>query len=93
MSTNKFSFRVSIETRDETGEMMAVYFQIRKGKTKTAKEYADGNVFADYDKHGHLLGIEMLGPCRESVLDRIAKAAPEKRFVRGAVPRGMIAAT
>ena len=93
MSANKFSFRVSVETVDQTGEMMAVYFQIRKGKTKNTKEYADGSVFADYDKHGQLLGIEMLAPCRASVLDKIAKAAPEKRFVRGAVPRGMLVAT
>jgi uncharacterized protein YuzE len=93
MSTNKFCFRVSVETRDQTGEMMAVYLQIRKGKTKTTKEYADGNVFADYDKHGQLLGIEMLAPCRASVLDKIAKAGPEKRFIRGAVPRGMLVAT
>ena len=85
-----FHFRVSIETHDQTGAVLAVYFQVRKGKTKVTKEYAEGNVFADYDKHGHLLGIELLAPCRASVLDRIARHAPERRFVRGAVPRGML---
>ena len=68
MSTDKFDFRVSVETRNQTGEVLAVYFQVRKGKTKLTKEHAGGNVFADYDKRGKLLGIEMLAPCRASVL-------------------------
>ena len=63
MSANKFSFRVNIETGDQTGKVLAVYFQIRTGKTKVTKEYADGSVFADDDKNGELLGIEMLAPC------------------------------
>ena len=87
---SKFSFRVSVETHDQTGAVIAAYFQIRKGKTKVTKEYADGDAFADYDKHGQLLGIELLAPCRTSVLDRIAKQAPTKRFLRGAVPCGML---
>ena len=90
MRTDKFSYRVSVETEDATGAVIAVYFQVRKGKAKVTKEYADGDVFADYDRQGRLLGIEMLAPCRASVLDRIAKHAPEKRFVRNAVPRGML---
>ena len=52
MKTDKFSFCVSVETQDQTGKVIAVYFQVRKGKTKTTREYADGNAFADYDKHG-----------------------------------------
>jgi uncharacterized protein YuzE len=90
MKKEKFAFRVNIETRDDTGEVLAVYFQLRKGKTKVTKEYADGNVFADYDKDGKLLGIEMLAPCRASVLDKIAGQAPAKRFVRDVVPCGML---
>jgi uncharacterized protein YuzE len=90
MKTNKFSFGISVETRDQTGEVIAVYFQIRKGRAKVTREYADGNAFADYDKDGRLLGIEMLAPCSASVLDRIAKHAPERQFVRKTVPRGML---
>jgi len=90
MNRSEFSFYVSVETHDQTGEVMAVYFQIRKGKTKTTREYADGGVFADYDKRGDLLGIEMLAPCRASILDRITRGAPERRFVRDAIPRGML---
>jgi uncharacterized protein YuzE len=90
MSQNKFSFQVTVETHNQTGDVVAVYFQIRKGKTKTTKEYAGGDLFADYDKSGELLGIEMLAPCRAAVLDRIAVGASEKRFVRRTVPRGML---
>jgi uncharacterized protein YuzE len=90
MNINKFSFRVSIETNDQTGKVVAVYFQVRKGKTKVTKEYANGDAFADYDRRGNLLGIELLAPCRASVLDKIAQQTSTKRFVRGAVPQGML---
>ncbi|MCC6125811.1 MAG: DUF2283 domain-containing protein [Pirellulales bacterium] len=87
---NRFSFGVNVETHTETGEVIAVYLQIRKGKTKTTKEYANGDAFADYDKNGLLLGIELLAPCRASVLETIAKQPSTKQFVRDAVPRGML---
>lgn len=90
MKGSKFSFRVSVETENHTGRVMAVYFQIRKGKSSVTREYADGNAFADYNRRGELLGIELLAPCEAAVLDKIAKKAPERRFVRGAVPQGML---
>jgi uncharacterized protein YuzE len=92
MTADRFHFHVSVETRDDTGEVLAVYFQVRKGKPKTTKEHADGAVFTDYDQHGRLLGLEMLAPCRVSVLDNIARQASAKRFIRRAIPRGMLAA-
>jgi uncharacterized protein YuzE len=93
MSIDNFSFRVTVETHDRTGEVLAVYFQVRKGKTKTTREHADGNVFADYDRHGRLLGVEMLAPCRASVLDNIARQASAKQFIRRAIPHGMLMAS
>ncbi len=87
---SKIAFRISIETHDQTGEVIAAYLQIRKGRVKVTKEYADGAAFADYDKHGELLGIEMLAPCTVSVLNKIAQKTQERRFVRGAVPRAML---
>ena len=92
MATDKFFFRVNVETHDQTGEVLAVYLQIREGKPQKTKEYAGGDVFADYDKHGKLLGIELLAPCRAALLDSIAKHASPKRFVRNAVPKGMLVA-
>ncbi len=55
----KFNFRTNVEINERTGEVMAVYFQIRKGKVARVKEYAAGNVFGDYDRKGTLLGIEL----------------------------------
>jgi uncharacterized protein YuzE len=91
MKPTQFSFHVNVETNDRTGEIMAVYFQVRKGKSAKVKEYADGNVFADYSRSGKLLGFEMLAPCRAVVLDKIAGEAPARRFVRQTIPRAMLA--
>jgi uncharacterized protein YuzE len=90
MKSRKFSFRVTIETEDASGRVLALYLQIREGKPARTREYADGNVFADYDRNGLLIGIEMLAPCKAAILDRIADQAKPKRFVRNAVPRGML---
>ncbi len=92
MKVNKFSFRISIETENDTGQVLAVYLQIREGKSAAVKEYADGKVFADYDRHGMLLGIEILAPCKANVLDKIATHSQVKKFVRNAVPKSMLVA-
>jgi uncharacterized protein YuzE len=92
MKKNDFSFRVSIEIENDTGRVLAVYLQVREGRSATVKEYADGKVLADYDRHGTLLGIEILSPCDARVLDKIAVQAQVKRFVRNNVPRDMLVA-
>lgn len=89
----KFSFQVTIETHDQTGSVIAVYFRFRKGRSATVREYADGNVFADYNRRGELLGIEMLAPCKVSVLNDIAKITQAKEFIRKTIPRAMLAKT
>ena len=66
MSASQFSYSISIETQNQTGAVLAVYLTIRKGRTKVTREYAKGDVFADYDSQGQLLGIEILAPCRDS---------------------------
>ena len=83
----KFNFQIGIEVENETGELMSAYFQIRKGNVAETKEYQEGDVFADYNARGDLLGIEVLGPCRVTVLDRIAKDKEAKKFVRRVIPR------
>jgi uncharacterized protein YuzE len=89
----KFAFRVNVENDPNTGRIVAVYFQIRKGTSAKIREHADGALFADYDRRGKLLGIELLAPCTARVLDRIAGESSAKRFVRQSVPRGMLAKT
>ena len=87
-----FYFKVGVETNDQTGDVIAVYLQIRKGKVAKVKEYADGNVFADYDRNGNLLGFEVLAPCTAAILNRIAGDAPIRRFVKRSLPPAMVAA-
>jgi uncharacterized protein YuzE len=88
---DRYHFGVSIETEDESGRVVAVYFQIRKGKSVRVEEFADGAAFADFDKQGRLLGIELLAPCEIALLESIAKNPRAKRFVRESVPAGMVA--
>ena len=89
----KFNFAMSVSTARTTGEVLAVYFQIRKGAVAETREFADGKAFADYGHKGQLLGIELLGPCEFSILDKIARKEPKaKRFLRRSIPREMAVA-
>lgn len=89
-------FRVNVEVAESTGEVMAVYFQIREGKSAKVKEFAEGTVLADYNKRGELLGVEMLAPCEVELLDAIAEGEPKtlrrktRDFFRRAAPRAML---
>ena len=91
-------FNVTIETQDSTGEVLAVYFQIRKGKSAQLREFSDGAACADYNKRGELLGIELLAPCKVSIVDQIASEESvslrrqAKRFMKSSGPRQMVPA-
>jgi uncharacterized protein YuzE len=84
-----FSFRVSVETDLRSGRIMAVYLRIRKGKAAKSVEYCDGAAFANYDRRGDLIGIELLAPCRLSVLNKIAVQPQVWQFIGNAIPRKM----
>jgi len=93
MKNGKHQFKIDIETDDETGDILAVYFQIRKGKSAEVREFCDGKAFADYNNKGELLGIELLAPCRLNLLDRIVGSEPKaKRFIKRTAPREMVPA-
>lgn len=83
----KQHFEVTIETEDATGDVLAVYFQIRKGRYDHVKTFSDGAAIADYDKHGYLLGVELLAPCKVSIVDEVAEE--ETQFVRSSVKQFM----
>jgi len=70
--------------------VIAVYFKVRDGVSSKVREYEEGNVFADYDRNGRLLGFEMLAPCEVRVLDRIAGEPSVKKFVRNNIPSAML---
>jgi hypothetical protein len=83
--------KITTETNKATGDLVAVYFYVREGKSAEIREYADGRAFADYNRQGELLGVELLAPCEITVLDRIARREPKpvKRFLRSAIPLEM----
>lgn len=88
-----FNFSVEIEVDKKTGQPVAVYFQVRKGKSAKTIEFAGGNAFADYSATGELLGIELLGPCKVNVLDSIAgKDKTIRDFFKKNAPAAMVAA-
>jgi hypothetical protein len=94
----KFQFLVSVATEESTGEVLAAYFQIRKGKYDHVKTFADGAAIADYDKNGYLLGVELLAPCRVQVIDQVAQTesfstrSHVKQFLRKSGPRELVTA-
>ena len=92
----KTQFHVSIETEDTTGDVLAVYFQIRRGRHHHVKEFAMGAAVADYDKHGYLLGVELIAPCKVKIVDQLAVSEPlamrsrVKEFMRRSGPRELV---
>jgi len=91
-------FDVNITIDESTGAVIAVYFQTRRGKVHETREFADGAAFADYNRDGELLGIELLGPCRATIVDQLAQnesvtlRKSMKAFVRRVGPREIVAA-
>lgn len=85
----KPSFAISVCTNEKTGDIMAVYFQVREGKATEVREHCEGAAFANYNRKGELIGVELLAPCKMSVLTRISKDANVKRFIREGIPRKM----
>jgi uncharacterized protein YuzE len=90
----KPAFRVETSVNDDTVDLVAVYLRVRDGEVAETKEVEGGVIYADYDAHGSLLGIELLGSCDITVLESVTANEPESvnRFLRGGVPRGLIPA-
>jgi hypothetical protein len=65
------NYHMSIDIEQETGALVAAYFQVRQGKSAKQVEFADGNLIADYNRRGHLLGVELLGPCPLAELKKV----------------------
>lgn len=90
-------FDISITTDNTTGAVLSAYFQIRKGKVHTTREFANGNALADYNRDGELLGVELIGPCKVTIVDQLAANEPAefrkmaKTFIKQAGPRELVA--
>ena len=93
-----YQFAVEVTVEETTGKPISVYFQIRRGRVAETREFADGAAFADYDRTGALLGIELLVPCKVEIVDQLAAHEPPqlrqqtKRFMKKVGPRELIAA-
>jgi uncharacterized protein YuzE len=89
---HEFIPKLEISVDEKTGEIRAAYVQIRKGAVHETREVSEGTAFADYDRAGWLLGIELLGACEIAVLDKLAKKEPRriKRFLLGSPPRELV---
>jgi len=87
----KLDFRARVEVDSSTGKALAVYLQVRKGRAAKVVELANGDAFANYDRNGLLLGVELLAPCNIAVFDTLTKVEPKevREFLRNKVPREM----
>jgi uncharacterized protein YuzE len=88
----KFVPKLDVSVDERTGVIRAAYLRVREGAVHETREVSEGKAFADYDKNGWLLGIELLGQCKIDVLGKLAAKEPErvKRFVLGSPPRELI---
>jgi len=82
------SFSVRVQAHPRTGHPMAAYFHIRDGEASEVREVAEGAVLANYDRNGQLLGVELLAPCKKSVLSKLSSNAPAS--IRDAVKHLLI---
>ena len=56
-----------------------VYIRFKDGKSAKTEEIVDGKVFADYDTHWRLLGVELLGPVAPISLSLLLISAEYER--------------
>jgi hypothetical protein len=87
----QFNFSLSTEIDKATGQVLAMYLQVRKGKAAHVRELAGGKALANYNAAGKLLGVELLAPCEVTVLGQLARGEPTevKQFFRKTVPPAM----
>jgi uncharacterized protein YuzE len=87
-------FRLEVSYNEMTGDPVAAYLRVREGKVANTREIQEGVAFADYGADGSLLGIELLEPCRQEILETVAKTETEavRQFLRQGIRKEMILA-
>ena len=53
---------ISISLDPEDKQILSLYVKVRDGEVFRTVEIAEGECYADEDKNGNLLGVEMLAP-------------------------------
>jgi uncharacterized protein YuzE len=88
----KYSFNIRVSTDEKTGKLLAAYIRIRAGKAVETVEVEEDRAYADYDARGHLIGIELLAPCRVQVLDHLVREEPKevREFLHASPPASMV---
>lgn len=59
-TTTEVNSKLSVTTDDNNGRLVAMYVKTGREKPSRTDEIVAGKVFADYDKHGKLVGVEVL---------------------------------
>ena len=69
-----FSFRIEVEVDNRSGETLAVYIRLSKGKVAKTIEHTE-TVYIDVNARGQVLGVELLEPASVSieVMQKVAK--------------------
>lgn len=57
--------------RGGEGSFAGAYIKLRSGRVHHTKEIKRGALLADYDKNGHLLGIDILAAVNVSIVTRL----------------------
>lgn len=72
--------QVTVQMDSESRRALAVYFKLEQGRVHRTVEIARGECNVDEDRHGKLLGIEMLRP---GTLELHVKTVARKYGVKG----------
>jgi hypothetical protein len=91
--TNRVGYEVSISGRND-GTIEAVYVRLSDHKVARSREVIEGQLVADYDRRGEIVGLEILAPVRIQSLTRLVSQParrPFKRFVEDSIPRDFVA--
>jgi uncharacterized protein YuzE len=74
------SVELSFSARED-GMLEAAYFHFRKGAVAETRELVGTSVMGDYDKHGKLIGLEILSPVPLRKLEKFV-AKPDRPTFR-----------
>ena len=86
-----FSFRVEVNCL-ESGSVASCYIHLADRKVAKTREVRKGILLADYDRKGRLVGLEILGPIKLSIvikqLDHIMRQ-PFRKALRESFPASL----
>ncbi|HEU4365085.1 MAG TPA: DUF2283 domain-containing protein [Candidatus Krumholzibacteria bacterium] len=91
--TSRVGYEVSISGRND-GTIVGVYVRLYERKVARSREIIAGQLVADYDRGGEIVGLEILAPVRIRSLTRLVSQParrPFKRFIEDSIPRDFVA--